>query len=302
MQQPIPFPPIRIHGRPGTAQALIAAGLAGWLAAVAPSARADAKVEIAGQTAQQPSFATLSGVPGAGSLSGSADRRDAGLQVQVGGGVPGSFTCCRVGSSATLESGYTVHGLGATGQVVTFTWEAAGTLVWSSEGANVGESFGVSIFNKVGAGYIHGVGWSNSFVDGPAFMGDFAGNVLAPVKDTGHAGPAGVFSETVPAAQWGGNGTVRFQTHWWLADGWSGTLGVGAGIALVGDADAQLSLRLVSATMANPVGPAELLLDNGVAIAISAVPEPGSHWMLLGGLGLVAAVAALRRRRPATAG
>jgi hypothetical protein len=291
-----------LPGRPGAARAWLATGLAAWLAAAAPAVRADAVAEIAGQTTQQPSFATLSGVSGAGNLSASADRRDASLRVQVAGGVPGFFTCCRVGSSAGLESVYTVNGLSAAGQMVTFTWEATGTLVWSTENASVAESFNVGIFNKVGALYIHNVGWANSFVDGPVFMGDFAGNVFAPVKDNGHAGPPGVFDQTVPGADWGGNGTVRFQTHWMLGDGWGGTLSVGAGISLVGDADAHLALRLVSATVANPVGPAELLLDNGVAIPISAVPEPASLWMLLGGLGLVALWAGRRSRGAATAG
>lgn len=286
-----------LSDRPTAARVLLAAGFVGWLAAAAPAALADAKVEISGQIEQHTSFATLSGVPGAGSLSGSADRRDPALLVQVGGGVPGFFTCCRVSSSATLESGYTAQGLGAAGQTVTFTWEATGVLTWSSENANVGETFGASIFNKVGAIYIHGAGWSNGFVDGPVFMGDFAGSVTGPVKDTGHAGPPGMFGETVPSAPWGGNGTVSFQTHWWLADGWSGTLSLGAGIAIVGDADAQLSLRLVSATAANPTGGAGLQLDNGVLIPISAVPEPAGGWLLLGGLGLVAAVAARRSRR-----
>lgn len=276
---------------------LAGAGLAVWvlwLAAAAPAARADAKVEINGVVDQQTSLATLSGVPGAGSLAGSADRRDAGLQVQVGGGVPGVFTCCRVGAAATLESSYTVSGLG-TGEVVTFTWEASGTLGWSTENANVGQAFGASIFNKVGATYIHGVGWSQSFVDGPVFMGDFAGSVTAPIQDTGHAGPPGVFGESVPAAHWGGNGTVQFQTHWTLADGWSGTLSLSASAGLVGDAQTALSLRLVSLTVAQPTGPAALLLDNGVSLPISAVPEPGGAWLLLAGLGVV--VAAGRRRR-----
>jgi PEP-CTERM motif len=291
-----------VPGRSGAARAWLAAGLAAWLVAAAPAVRADAVVDIAGQTVQQPSFATLSGVPGAGSLSASADRRDASLLVQVAGGVPGFFTCCRVGSSAGIDSNYTVNGLSAAGQMVTFTWEATGTLTWSTENASVAESFNVGIFNKVGALYIHNVGWGTSFVDGPVFMGDFAGSATGPVKDNGHAGPEGVFDQTVPAAEWGGNGTVRFQTHWMLGDGWGGSLSVGTGISLVGDADAHLALRLVSATVAGPVGPAELLLDNGVAIPITAVPEPASLWMLLGGLGLVALWAGRRSWGTGTAG
>lgn len=282
--------------------------LAAWSAAAlvltAAGAQAAAVADAAGAVDTQPDRATAVAQVAGGAQAATADRSTAALQVDVTANVPGFFTCCRVSSKASLSSDYTVQGLDVAGQTVTFTWEASGALAWSTENASIGTSFTTGIFNKVGPGYIHEVGWGISFVDGPVFMGDFAGVSAAPVGRAGHAGPDGVYAETVPAGLWDGRGTVRFQTHWLLADGWSGTLYQEVSNALVGDATASLSLRLLSLTTGQLAGPAALVLDNGVALPIVAmpVPEPASAWLLLVGLGLTGAAAAARSRRARSAG
>lgn len=282
----------------------LAALAAAGLLLAAPGLRAAAVAEAAGTVDTQPGRAHAEAQVAGGAQVATADRSTAALQVDVAANVPGFFTCCRVGSKAGLSSDYTVQGLDAAGQVVTFTWEATGAMAWSTENASIGTSFLTGIFSKAGMIYIHEVGWGISFVDGPVFMGDYAGTPAAPVGRGGHAGPAGVYAETVPAGAWDGRGTVRFQTHWLLADGWSGTLYQSVENALVGDVTASLSLRLVSLTTGQLAGPAALVLDNGVALPIVAmpVPEPASAWLLLAGLGLTGVAAAARSRRVRSAG
>lgn len=273
------------------AVAVMAAALGGTGAA-----QAAAVAEAAGVVDTQASTASAS----AGGVSAQADRSSAQWQVQVSGSVPGFFTGPRVGASAGIDADYTVHGLPLDGAMVTFTWQASGVLGWSSENASVGEQVMVRNFNKSGGPiYIHEAGWSIGFVDGPVFMGDFAGLSSNPFGRWGHAGPEGVYAETLPAGEWGGNGSVLLQTHWLLGDGWTGTMSMQAALGLIGDAQAWLQLRLVSATVAHASvlsgGPAWLALDNGTQVPISAVPEPASS--LLWGAGGLLLLAISRWRR-----
>lgn len=257
-----------------------------WLA-VAPGAQATATATINGQAVTDPTLATLS----AGSLSASADLADATLQVLASGQGQGSFTSPREGAEGRIDARFTVVGLSGP-TPVSFHWGFSGSRTWSTEGASFGSGLGAGIFMDVGALYIHGIGWGISYVDGPVFMGDFAGSLEGPVAVNGQAGAEGLFSAVLPTGNWDGQGLTTAQTLWTMDSGWGGTLSLLSGIGVSGEVDATYGVELLAVTLpaallaqAAAPGGAYLLLDNGTQIPITAaVPEPTPAALLACGL------------------
>lgn len=256
------------------------------LCLAAPAAFAVTTATVVGQTDTHPNAVSLS----VGAFTGAADQSQPLLWAAASGEVANGFTDFRTAAEGRIDAGYTVVGLdGPT--TLTFTWRLTGSRGWNIDNASFGGGVGAGIFNQVGAAYIHNIGWDISYVDGPPFMGDFAGVLSGPVRVTGQAGPDGAFGQVLPAGSWGGQGSVQAQTLWLLDSGWSGVLSLGAGISISGEVDTAYAISLVSVTRPQALGIASaayLLLDNGTQIPITAVPEPGPGLLLLAGLATMA--------------
>jgi hypothetical protein len=191
-----------------------------------------------------------------------------------------------------VDARFTVVGLSGP-TPLSFLWGFSGSRAWSTENASFGGSLGAGIFVDTGSLYIHGIGWGISYVDGPAFMGDFAGTLEAPLGVTGQAGYDGLFGAVLPSGAWNGQGLTTAQTLWTLDSGWGGTLSLQSMVGLSGDVTATYGIELLAVTLppsllahtAVSTGGAYLLLDNGTQIPIlAAVPEPGPGLLLAGGL------------------
>jgi len=276
--------------------------------ALSAAAQADVDLTVLGTPYSAPSTLSItdSGVSHAGTtgtLGAAGDRTTPGLTSSVSGQTSGFFTWGVLGSESVVTSTYQAFGL-APGAMVDFTWKFGGSRTEAVDNATVSMGAGVRIFNKSGPVgiYIHNMGWSISYVDGPAFMGEFAGTgtALWGVPPGGAAGNPANFSAVGPAAAWDGRSTVTVITSYHLETGSSGDLTVSTGHSLAGDvAQSTLFGTLQSATVASAsmlTGPAYLLLDNGVQIPISAVPEPSPAMLWAAGALLLAFVARGRRR------
>lgn len=256
------------------------------LLAAAPLAQAVATATANGQSVTDPTFATLA----SGTVAASADQGDATLQVLSSGQGQGGFTSPRVGAEGRIDARFTVVGLSGPATLA-FDWAFTGARTWSTESASFGSGLGAGIFMDTGAIYIHQIGWGISYVDGPVFMGDFAGILEAPVGVVGQAGAPGLFSEVLPGGNWGGQGLTTAQTLWTMDNGWGGTLSLWSGIGVSGEVDASYGVELLGVTIAPALlaqaapGGAYLLLDNGTQIPITAaVPEPAPAALLACGL------------------
>jgi hypothetical protein len=259
--------------------------------ALALPASAAVDLEAAGLATSGASSASLAN----GGVYASGDRSTPQLEAVSGGTVNQGLTAGRVNAEARINNDYTVSGLAA-GTPVTFHWLATSSLVTGVDNANIGTGFDVYIFERGGPAYIHTVGWSISYVDGPAFMGDFAGIASSPIRDLGHAGSPGSYSFNAPASNWAGYGSIGFTTTWTMHDASWGHLRMGTYVSMSASATGALGLELVglsvpnSSYFLNGVG-ASMTLDNGTVIAISAVPEPAPALLMVAGL-----LAILRRR------
>lgn len=276
--------------------------------ALSAAAQADVDLTVLGAPYTAPSTLSItdSGVSHAGTsgtLGAAGDRSTPSLASSVSGQTSGFFTWGVLGSESVVTSTYQAFGL-APGAMVDFTWTFGGSRTEAVDNATVSMGAGVRIFNKSGPVgiYIHTMAWSISYVDGPASMGEFAGTATAlwGVPPGGAAGNFANFSSVGPATAWDGRSTVTVITSYRLETGSSGDLTLSTRHALAGDVTQSiLSGTLQSATVASTSmlsgGPAYLLLDNGVQIPISAVPEPMPAMLWSAGV-LLLAVAARRRR------
>lgn len=197
--------------------------------------------------------------------------------------------------SASAASLYTVSGI-VNAAPVTLTWAYSGARTWDTENASVQNGISVALNSFDGAFFIYEVGWSLSFVDGPAFMGDFAGN-LETGAGIGQGGVTDGFVLQFPST-WTGLGTIYPTLTLPMNNLMSGTYSQSASIALSGTVSATYSVELLSATVPNGsylTGPAFISFDSGAQIPITAVPEPSTYALLFGGAVLGWVV--YRRRR-----
>lgn len=266
-----------------------------WLL-LAGHAMAAVQLDVLGQAESRPSAHALLVAALGGVYSASGDRAQPLLEARVSSSTASSFLA-RHGASARVESGYTVVGLVARAPV-TFTWEFSGSLQWNPDNASQGLELHAGIFSRGPDAFIDGIRWGISFVDGPVFMGDFAGSTSAAVTGSGSAGAPGLFSADLPAAAWDGRGSVQATTTWVLSGGGWGDLTLAASTGVGGDVQADHAVRLLGLQVPDTRwlsgGPAYLLLDNGTQIPIAAaVPEPAPVALLVVGL----AALAWRRQR-----
>lgn len=210
----------------------------------------------------------------------------------VGGSSSGWFISRSGSASARADVGFTAYSMAAEFTPVTFHFELTGQLLAEVDNANVGLSAGYGFGSTSSLGLIHQVGWSVGWVDGPSFMGDFAGIDKAS-PGIGAAGYP-LSSQWTPA-EFDGRGSVSFTTDLPLRDGDTGSFWHQVDMGLGGNVESTLSFRLTHLSTSAMLAPgAHLLLDNGQRIEItSAVPEPKAWLLLLGGL-----VVALLSQRP----
>jgi hypothetical protein len=186
----------------------------------------------------------------------------------------GFFTAISGSADARTTSDFTITGITA-GAPLTFRWDFSGARSWSPENANVQHEL-VAGFS--GGGFIYNFRWAIGYVDGPAFMGDFAGTLTsgAGISAAGSFGP----DETLSFPVWDGQGTISpTLTLTQFSDGSEGSYGQIATLAFGGDVNGSYSIDLRSITVPNAsflTGPAFMTFDNGHQIAIMAVPEPSS--------------------------
>ena len=169
---------------------------------------------------------------------------------------------------------------------LTFVWQFTGSRSWNPDNAAVSIGMGVGLQS---AGFIDNVGWGISYVDAPPSFGDFAGVLSSPFG----VSAAGVgFSNVLPVGDWNGLGSrqVSSTMQWALTDT-TGSFSLDVNGGMVGDVLGSNTLTLIGLTV--PVGTvlansgAFLLLDNGVRLRITAVPEPQAWALLAVGLALV---------------
>ena len=186
---------------------------------------------------------------------------------------------------ARAWSEFAVEGLN-TLTPLTFVWQFTGSRSWNPDNAAVSIGMGVGLQS---AGFIDNVGWGISYVDAPPSFGDFAGVLSSPFG----VSAAGVgFSNVLPVGDWNGLGSrqVSSTMQWALTDT-TGSFSLDVNGGMVGDVLGSNTLTLIGLTV--PVGTvlansgAFLLLDNGVRLRITAVPEPQAWALLAVGLALV---------------
>lgn len=243
------------------------------------------RAEAAGvvqESATQPSATASSG-----SFSATATR----TSTLASGAISNNFTALRTAADASTRSYFTIVGLDGT-VPLTFHWEFTGTRGWSTESASFGGQLVADL--RTGA-FISVVGWGISYVDGPAFMGDFAGSLQGSF---GVSAAGSLFSNTLPGGAWDGQGSRSANTTMEQASsGATGSFYLESSFGISGDVQATYTSRLVGVTAANAGPGAYLQLDNGSRISItSAVPEPQTWGMLVSGLLAMAGMAARRRR------
>lgn len=213
-----------------------------------------------------------------GGFAASANRVQAFSSGTVAGG---AFTAIRTSASARGGSDFTVVGV-PNPAPLSFHFTFSGDVAWNPENASVGLEQGVYF---AAPGLINSVGWGVSFVDGPVFMGDFAGVSSNPF---GVSAAGSGFENSLPAGSWNGrNSRQLVVTLLNVGSGLQGYLELSSSVALSGDATALAHVTLDAVTVPDSFAlepGAHLLLDSGQEILISAVPEPETWLMLCAGL------------------
>lgn len=280
------------------------------LALVVMSAQAAVDLKVLGTAYSDPDTLsktdTASPPPGSfqtsGTLGASGSRVSATLSSFVVGSTSGYYTWNVLSAQSVVASSYEAFGL-APGARVDFAWLFSGSRTASVDNATLAIGANVGIYNKSGpvGAYIYNVSWGISYSDAPPAEGNFAGQSSNPWGLGGVAGNPADFGSSLPAGLWDGLSPVGVVTTYHLETGSKGDISLSTGQSIAGGVnDSYLSGTLISATVASASmlsgGPAYLLLDNGVQIPITAVPEPSAALMWLAG-GLMLAGAGWRRRR-----
>ena len=204
----------------------------------------------------------------------------------------GFFTAVSGTADARSTSDVSITGI-TSGAPLTFRWDFSGSRNWNPENANVQHEL-VAGFS--GGGFIYSFRWAIGYVDGPVFMGDFAGTLSsgAGISAAGNFGP----EEQLSFPVWDGMGTISpTLTLTQFSDGWVGSYGHIANLGFGGDVTGSYSIDLRSITVPDAsflTGPAFMTFDNGQQIAITVIPEPTSAALFA--LGLSGAMATRRRR------
>lgn len=218
---------------------------------------------------------------------------------RVDGQTNGGFLDGLTGLKAESRVGYEVVNL-PEWTPVTFHYQFSGSVAAVGDNASVWMSARFHFEPLTDVLLLHSTVWSVGWVDGPPFMGDFAGSYLGALG----VGAAGTpVPTTWSQGVWDGNGTVFINSTVPLKSGQQGVFAHDVDVGLAGQVAVGLEVRLLGVSRPEAViipnqqaafgslnDPQPYLrFDDGSTMAIltTPVPEPATPALWLLGLGVL---------------